>query len=247
MKTWSLLGVGAILVGALGGCSGAPRDEGGAAATENAMVTPPAPTAFLGPDPGSFRSCTVLSTTYVPPIPPRFVLRLPDTDGQAYGFSDGYTLPFPTPWICPALTLQTQSLEAFSGDTLVPSISRCVYDPSVYAYEHALLSAVPSIPRHQYLVYELDPNPTRAVLAGVAMAEYDIAGGGRQWFLNGSLDASDGPAIEQVVSDYKSSEAVDPSFLRCVYVLQVGSNGTLQYTGIHGPVAQRHDPVNWPD
>ena len=180
-----------------------------------------------GPSADSFQGCELRhnpggSAFYAQP---RFILRLYDTDGSHYGFTDNYSLPFPTAWV------------THQGGTCSPLPNHCVTDNSVYNYEHALL-LVPGIVTHQFKVYELTKN-----YKGNQM-HYEV--GAKQWFYNGTPSADRLDAMNTVTSQYAGDPHVKSHTLECTYVLQVTQNGGLVYSGSHAPVAQTHDPISWP-
>jgi hypothetical protein len=80
---------------------------------------------------------------YAPPVyqvfPAHYVEKIPNTWGANYApwngrnFDDGYSIPFPTPWITPTSTT-----------------------PDPYAYEHALWN-IPSTLFWEYLVHDITP------------------------------------------------------------------------------------------
>jgi hypothetical protein len=182
---------------------------------------------FSGPSADSFRGCELRHNPGGPAghADPLFILRLKDTDGPHYGFTDNYSLPFPTPWV-------TQQ-----GGTCSPLPNHCVIDSSVYSYEHALLG-VSGIVSHQFKVYELTKN-----YKGNPMS-YEVAT--QQWFYNGTQDPNHLDRMNSVTSSYAAQPHVKSRTLRCTYVLQVAQNGVLVYSGFHAAVAQTHGPIKWP-
>ena len=176
---------------------------------------------YLGPNANNFSSCRLRRDNgqWVA-AQPHFVLRLPDNRGLAYGFSDNYSLPFPTPWV------------SDTGGTCPTSHNGCIAEPDVYKYEHVLMNNITGLVHHQFKVYELIPfykgDPSRYSVGAV------------EWFYNGTRDLSALDKMNAVTSQYASKPTVKSSTQVCVYVLQE-VNGKLVYSGYHSIVAQVHD------
>jgi hypothetical protein len=225
-----------IVAGVLGtffvvGCSSSPdvvpseraaQESQGLTSSAAPAVQPGDP--FPSPD-GEFGDCKLVyeDGTEVS-AQPHFVLRLPDTEGAPYGYSDGYSVPFPTPW-----------LQAPDGTCNPPPNGSCVVDPNPAAFEAALETGVPGIVSHQFLVYDL------------LSARDGLVVGDRQWFYNGTTDYRAVTQMKRVVSSFAGTAGVLPHAIPCVYVLQQASDGTLVYSGYHAQVGETHDPINWPD
>jgi hypothetical protein len=203
---------------------------------------------LYGPNASSFASCKLVHVDGSSfSADPQFVLELPDTIGAHYGLTDGYSIPFPTPWIYDPTNPNSQCkpCEFNCGGT-----SHCEPDQDPAEFE-ALWASDPDVSTTQYLVYTLQNNPT-----GRDPTEYQV--GGRQFFFNGTntyyyvaprndavnSDVGQDPGVDAVGGDHHYGGYW---WGNCVYVLRVGSNGLLQATGISAPVGQGHDPINWPN
>jgi hypothetical protein len=169
----------------------------------------------------------------------RFVVRLKPQwvidASQAYGYSDPYMLPFPTPWISPT--------SGGSGCLNPVPASDCVYAKDAYNYEAELEANVPGLVPHQFLVYVLqncrsDGNGNQDCIAST------------NYFYNGTPSSYiEVSGRNKAVQDYSPANGitdVDPSRLNCVYVMQQ-SGSTIVPSGYHSWVAQSHDPINYPD
>jgi hypothetical protein len=177
---------------------------------------------------------------------PQFVVELPDPNGSHYGLNDGYSIPFPTPWIYDPSNPNSQCGTCVSD---CGSTNPCTPDQYPAEFE-ALWESAPDVSTTQYLVYTLQNDPTRTPKL------YQV--GGKQFFFNGTgtyyyvaprNDAVDSDAGQDtaVAAAGGSEHPYDGWSGNCVYVLRLGSDGTLQTTGISAPVGQGHDPINWPN
>lgn len=228
--------LGSLLVVALAvGCSSAPDG------TEHGTVPPIQLTGpslaglagnpISGPNADNFAGCNLLGIAVTPP---QFVVRLKDSRSTYYfPNGDGYTLPFPTPWV------------TFQGGTCTDQV-HCTVDPGPYYFEKSLVQNVAGIVSHQFKVYQLtshyknDPN------------EYLVGTTAR--FYNGTTQADQLTEMGNVVDDPRWTDPnhnpyysdVEPVVAGCVYVLEV-QNATLVYAGYHAQVAQVHDPISWPN
>ena len=225
------------------GCSAGPGADGPEATVQASQaltavsagsgVPPVTPGEYLrAADPGKeYPSCELATTASVGvSSPPHFVLRLQDNDGASYGaqFTDGFSIPFPTPWL------------ALGGTCSPPPGRPCIYEDAPYKFEQAVYGNVPGIVHHEFLVFDLStPSPT---------APKGFTVGDHQYFYNGTEDIDALPIMKNIVDTYDAPDAgVAPAALTCIYVMQELPNGTLAYTGYHAKVAQSHDPINWPD
>jgi hypothetical protein len=206
--TWLLVGVSfSTIIFSLTAC--APQ----------AAVTPVPGHVYAGPNVQNFLSCALEHRNEQSVLAkPLFVIRVPDNRGQAYGFNDGYSLPFPSPWI------------SDTGGTCPTSHNGCIAKPDVYSYEHALLNNVPGIAHHQFKVYEL---------ASAQPAQYSVLP--REWFYNGTTDSRALDNMKAITMQFAGKPTVQSSTRTCVYVLQE-VNGQLVYTGLHSQVAELHNP-----
>ena len=130
------------------GCSAPPDGQTGGTAPEvkdqgvsPEFVLPPG-YIFVQPDAPLNRYCVIPGVTIAPTyVPAHFVEKLPTTWGAGLPFNmsytpsshvnDGYSIPFPTPWLTPSSNA-----------------------PDPYTYEHALWS-IPSTRGFEYLVSEI--------------------------------------------------------------------------------------------
>jgi len=183
--------------------------------------------AYQGINPSSFPQCELLRGEFAAPT---FVVRLKDCRSQIYygASSDGYKLPFPTPWI-------------HDGVNGCIDPNNCTYDPGPYRFERALLANVNGMVSHQFLVRHLSNSGNR---------DYPYLVGHSR-FYNGTLDASQLNAMVSVTSNEvwtTKYNDVTPYARKCTYVLQYNSTThALEYSGYHSPVGQGHDPIDWPN
>ena len=229
-----------VLALGLGACSSNPQTNEPAPAIHLDLPGPsiqsvtPGQFVTLGAPIGYFSGCRLVHDDgTVTDATPHFVLRLPDGDGQRYGFTDGYTLPFPTPWI----SAQGGTTWGGTGTGCDPA-GACLYEPDIYKFEQALY-AIPVV-SHQFLVYELsfyksDTSTTTFVV------------GDKQWFYNGTQDYTKVDERNAVVNQWAGDGHIEPQKLNCVYVTQQSGTSSIVYTGYHADVAQSHDPINYPN
>lgn len=101
--------------------------------------------------PGSPQTEAIRVTSPCATIAPTYLLRIPDNDGAHYwsdmrdpptASPDGYTIPFPTPWI------------TNNSNTLVDWYADLSYEPDVFTYEGDQWG-LPSSKDYQYLVKEI--------------------------------------------------------------------------------------------
>src|SRR5580698_562858 len=100
--------LGSLAIGALAALLGACSSDAGltgspppAAELSGLTIASTSPGEDLyGPNASSFASCKLVHVDGSSfSADPQFVLELPDTIGAHYGLTDGYSIPFPTPWI----------------------------------------------------------------------------------------------------------------------------------------------------
>ncbi len=232
------------VVAILSACSadpGASREEASPSLQVSTSLSPASVVvgqSVQGPDWRNFAACRLDSLTNGWfDAPARFVLRLPDGNGSPYGMTDGYSVPFPTPWI----SNQPSGSPTWGGPGLnCDPRGPCLYEPDVYNYEHALLQNVSGIVSHEFLVYTLTLDSSYK-----DFSHYIV--GDQQFFYNGTPNVDEVDDRNTDTQNWSQNGHVESKKLNCVYVLQQGTGGALVTSGYHAQVAQSHDPVNWPN
>jgi hypothetical protein len=175
------------------------------------------------------------------------MLRIADTDGTKYWpdpwfkspTPDGFTVPFPTPWITNNSNLAYDAAEGL------------VYEPDVYAYEHDQWG-LPSSLGYEYLVKVVIGsscvNPLTGA-AGMCLKGFSDKGTpeGKEWFVVPFTAWSDLSAAESFAGQYASDTNVQSGIFECVQIV----DGTGEYGGFLTPVESDifvdvHDPHNPP-
>ncbi len=168
---------------------------------------------------------------------PRIVIKLPDANGVQYGMTDD-KVPFPTPWI----SNQASGTPTWGGPGLnCDPRGPCLYEPDVYNYEHALLANVVGIVSHQFLVRDLPLDTSYK-----DFTHYKV--GDQQFYYNGTAQADEVDDRNSVTMAWSGNGHVESKKVNCAYVWKEGTTpGTAVPTVYHAPVAESHDPVNWPN
>jgi hypothetical protein len=135
-------------------------------------------------------------------IQPTYLLRLPDNDGAAYwpGYwvkrPDGYTIPFPTPWITTS------------------------FYPDVHAYEW-LQWEVPSSQDYEYLVKVVYTSSCVDPLTGGQAACFrGFADGERQYFTVPFTSWSDLAQAKANAAQYQYESNVHSQIIECVHIVE---------------------------
>jgi hypothetical protein len=159
------------------GCSAAAPDEGGTApAVNDPGVSPemavPQPTYYSAGNLIPKVCVTGVLGASVNTLPANFVIKKPNNWGLNYGYTDNYTIPFPTPWV----------------ETAPES-----------TYEGNLYSWIPSTPRWEYLVYDVsNVTPTATWLAPDLYVHYP----GHAYFMVPIPSLNDYSAAASLASQY---------------------------------------------
>jgi hypothetical protein len=204
----------------------APAVSDGTTRTESGATTIATTTSPVTATP---TSSTTASTLSVRACTPTYVIRETDTDGHYYGYTDGFTVPFPTPW----LTLQDPAPEGYS------------YDPDGYYYEEGL-NEVPSHVDYEWKVRDivvtscLAPNEAQLCLKGAADHDYFVVG-----FTNAAYE-SEAKAVASAL--YGQQSDVQAEITPCTYVFDGALNDyTTPLTEVaYFPFADQHDPSHHP-
>ncbi len=231
----SLFWLGAVCVAAATGCT-APISEG---VSQRAVdVASKSPTTT--PEMTTLRTpCQTMAPTYM--------LRIKDADGTPYwpdpwfksSSPDGYTVPFPTPWITNNSNLEADKLAGLD------------YEPDVYAYEHDQWG-LPSSLGYEYLVKVVIASSCVNPITGgpgQCLKGYSDNGmpGGKEWFAVPFTQWTDLTSAQAYAAQYASASTVQSHIFECVTIV----DGTGAYGGFLTPVESDifvdvHDPHNPP-
>jgi hypothetical protein len=215
------------------GCAGASGPEQEATRSESAALTfSPVPVPItVTPAPRDAGTTTQAPTT-APTCPPvleplprpcsdpqaqTYVLRLPDPDG-APTYTDGFTVPFPTPWAAAAAT---------EDKALQPIVD----------YE-ALLAKVPSAQKFEYLVKTVTVDGQRTIRSE----------GTRQFFVVGIANPADGPQALANAAQFPQPPVEAQILKCVHIVERVPNTTQYYFdTNIFFPLADLHDPSTHPN
>jgi len=244
---WNVLALPIIAI--LGACSSAPEptntgtippiEENGIRAAGYTLGD-----SLTGPlyDPATFPDCGKDENGV---IQASWVVRMPDDDGSHYGVGGGYLLPFPTPWLSNADSshLYDPSRPALgdSGLTCAQLPDHCLFRPAAANFETAINNNINGINPHHVKVWELikvSDNPNQRTSTYQTVHDH-------QWFYNGTQDTTQTSKMKTITGNYPG---IGAHMLKCVYIFQPSNvAGEVFYTGLHAPLAQAHDPINWPN